>query len=40
MTYRAQNSGEEKVRLEIAAMYTELAEYVMAKVGKEVPVGR
>jgi hypothetical protein len=40
LTYRTHNSTEEKVRLEIAAMYAELAEYVMAKVGKEVPVGR
>jgi chromosome partitioning protein len=40
LTYRTHNSSDEKVRQEICAMYTALAEYVMAKVGKEVPVGR
>jgi chromosome partitioning protein len=43
-SYRAHSSGDEKARSEICAIYTQLAEYVMERVGRtarrEVTVGR
>lgn len=39
-TYQAQTSHDERVRQEICTMYLELAQYIMAKAGKEASVGR